>query len=365
MRSPGWPEVLRRVIAPAIAVAGVPVLVLIAGLAPAAGMPAHGGPGAAVSGPGDLSRVSCSGRSFCMAAGSHSVPGNARARLVEEWNGRTWRDAPDPLSGVLTGLACGSPRFCFARRPRTLAVWNGTTWRSFTGSGPAGITCGSPGVCMAVAGTKIDQWNGTRWHLNQSTDACAGTPPDTPCGYAGLSCGGRASCLAISYFCPSTECAPALQYQSQAWNGTTWNGVAGPPTSGGRLACSRGSFCMLTYGAAQASTWQPAGWQDASPDLPAVCNGAKNCDLTGQLSCGAPHSCVVVPAGSLLSLVWSGSSWRAVPLALVGGKLPRLSALSCGSAVSCMAVGSSGKPPVPVAEHWNGTKWQLARPRTS
>jgi hypothetical protein len=355
---------LRRMIVPAIAVAGAAVLMLTAGLAPAAASGAgHDAPAAARPG-ANLSGVSCKGNSFCMATGTHRVQGDPSVRLVEAWNGRTWRDVSDPLSGDLTGITCGGPAFCFANRPHTLADWNGATWRTLKGAGPMDVTCGSPKVCMSVAGTDIDQWNGKRWRVNPSTNACDG-PPGTPCGYSDLSCGGWSSCLGIDYACIDTECTEGVVYLSEAWDGGGWSDVGGPPTDGGQLSCSWGTFCMLTFGSASASIWQSAGWQDASPDLPAICHGAQNCNLRGPLSCGAPQACVVVPTGSPVSLVWANFSWKAVPLALVGGTLPRLQDLSCGSPSNCMAVGSYGKPWVPVAEHWNGTKWQITKPRAA
>lgn len=366
MRYLNWHPVPRRVFAPAVAVAAVPVLMLITGLAPAVGTPAHGTAGSTRAGSGYLYGVSCKGNSFCMATGSHRVRGNAHARLVEEWDGRRWRDVPDLLRGDLTGLTCGSPAFCFANpKPGTLAHWNGKTWRIFKGASPEyGITCGSPKECMSIAGTVIDQWNGRRWQVNRDTDACGG-PPGTPCGYTGLYCGGWSSCLAISYACTNTNCMDGPSYVTKTWNGHGWNGEFGAPTSRGPLSCSWGGFCMMTSGNTQASVFQNGGWQDASPNLPAICNGAKNCDLNGLLSCGAPQDCLVVPAGSPVSLVSADFTWKAVPLALPGGVLPALYSLSCTNTTNCMAVGSYGKPPVPVAEHWNGTKWQITKPRPS
>jgi hypothetical protein len=114
---------------------------------------------------------------------------------------------------------------------------------------------------------------------------------------------------------------------------------------------------------AYAEIWQSAGWQDASPDLPVVCAGAKNCGLNGPLSCGAPQDCVVVPRSSAVSLVWNDFAWKTAPLAKIGGVVPSLTALSCGSGTNCMAVGFLGKQPV--AEHWNGQRWGLTSPTSS
>jgi hypothetical protein len=76
-----------------------------------------------------------------------------------------------------------------------------------------------------------------------------------------------------------------------------------------------------------------------------------------------------VPGQPPASLVWNGATWSAAPLALVHGKIPDLSVpfsnLSCGSARNCVAIGSYQRtphsPPLPVAEHWNGSTWQVTQ----
>jgi hypothetical protein len=115
-----------------------------------------------------------------------------------------------------------------------------------------------------------------------------------------------------------------------------------------------------------ANIWGPAGWEDVTPDLSAICASAQKCQLplNRGLSCGAPQVCVVLSPGSPVSLIWSNFAWEAVPLATIGGTVPNLYDLSCGSGTNCMAVASYGEPARPVAEHWNGTSWQLTKPVT-
>jgi len=351
-------SVLRRAIAPAATAALLPALMLIGGMARAAGVPK------VVS--ASLSSVSCKGNSFCLAAGSYSTRLGKGLRLNEAWNGKGWNDVSDPLRGHLFLISCGSPTFCFGSIQVTpwrarAAKWNGRTWQAFKGSAAVGATCGSPKVCMNISGTAIDEWNGKRWKVDPSTDACAGNPPDDPCGYNDISCGSATNCLAIMYACTTQECVDGPDQISTTWNGSSWGSGFSAPFPGS-LSCSWGAFCMDTSSATQATIWDNAGWQDASPDLSAICSSAQKCSLNGLLACGAPQDCVVLPHGSPVSLVWSDFAWKAVPLATVHGTVPQLSGLSCGSATNCMAVGSQGTPAQPVAEHWNGTRWQLTKP---
>ena len=71
----------------------------------------------------------------------------------------------------------------------------------------------------------------------------------------------------------------------------------------------------------------------------------------------------MVPAGSPVALIWTGTSWHTSPLARIDGRLPKVTALSCGSATNCMAVAwhFSGNSRLTVAEHWNGSAWQLSK----
>ena len=365
----------RRVIGPAVTAALLPALAL-GGTARAAGPPARSPAAGARVVAARLTGVSCKGNSFCMAAGSYPYKG---VRLTEAWNGRSWRDVRNPLSGNLTGISCGGPAFCFATRVRSpqgqaigSAEWNGRTWKAFNSGDLFGVTCGSPKLCMIIqegaSPHTIAGWNGKHWLAGP--DACSGAPPGTDCGFTALDCGSATFCLANGYACDTTDCGDGRSPFTLIWNGSTWTWPGTDPTAVQRfadLSCSWGDFCMfIPYNrhATIATIWQSAGWQDASPNLPAVCHGAPHCWLRGPLSCGAPQDCVVIPIASPVSLIWSNFAWKAVPLARIRGTVPNLAGLSCGSSTNCMAVGSYGKPARPAAEHWNGTRWQLTRPLT-
>jgi hypothetical protein len=372
MRNSGPRSPLGRLIALATA-ALLPAVLLMSGTAAhATTVSAKAGAGTAASGPAaaglkvvasGLAAISCKGKSFCMAAGTFSTSKAKGLRLVEAWNGKSWHDVRDPLNGELGVISCGGPSFCFGSRPAGAAQWDGKTWKAYANNLARGATCGSPKLCMAVSGVQIARWNGKSWKADPSTDACAGGPPDNAdCGYDTLSCGSASTCLALYFSCSTEDCGDGPDEFANAWDGTSWGNAFGPPDQrGSDLSCSWGEFCLLTYWpSAQATIWDSAGFQDASPDLSTICTSAENCSLRGPLSCGAPQKCVVLPTGSPDALVWSDFAWKAVPLATIGGQAPTLSALSCGSGTSCMAVGRYRNHSV--AERWNGKTWQLTTP---
>src|SRR5215472_7236266 len=122
-------------------------------------------------------------------------------------------------------------------------------------------------------------------------------------------------------------------------------------------------MCALAVGAAlgpvalaaQSSAPQPAPSAQRTPlsTLPPQ----RVPSLSG-VSCPSASRCLAVgsifgPAGtSPSSLIWNGSSWRA--LSTPGGA--SLAAVSCATAIRCMAVGGHA------ALAWNGTRWRTLKP---
>jgi hypothetical protein len=339
-----------------IAVAVTGVVAALASAAPgAAAAPA---PGRVVQ--ANLSRLSCRGSSFCMAVGSYSTAKHQHVRLIEYWNGKTWRIAPDSFGHNFFNLTCGSPTFCLAAQNETgdLAVWRGRTWRPF-GNRPSNvtqITCGSPTACWTLNGAFLARWTGKAWVNDPDADACSGTPE---CGWNSVTCGSGQSCLAFGQSCDTTDCEDGPSDFAEGWNGKVWNGY-GIEFSQGTYVCTGDAFCMATSGPYDAAAGTGGNWQNVSPDLAAICHNQVTCNLSGLLACGSATMCVSVPPNSQLTLMWNGTTWRTAWLALAGGQLPDLTTLSCGSATSCMATGTYGSGPLSVAEHWNGKRWQLS-----
>ncbi len=120
-----------------------------------------------------------------------------------------------------------------------------------------------------------------------------------------------------------------------------------------------------------AETWNGATWRTVGVRLPP---GATAGVLSG-VSCVSAARCVAVGSsydkgsgrGFALADTWNGRAWTPVQLPGPGGADASLSGVSCKSAASCVAVGSSvsGGPAVPLAEIWDGKRWTQTRPPAS
>src|SRR5580658_2474780 len=314
-----------------------------------------------------LSGVSCKGPSFCMAVGNYSVPKDHDVRLAEEWNGKTCRAVPDPLSGNLDNITCGSPSFCLADRlvngltgVYSLVEWNGRTWQTLKHQPPGlyDVSCGSPPVCMAANTPSGDiyGWNGMNW---QDLGDCSLGPPGQCSWLSNPTCGG-ATCIIAGWSCGDDDCDESA-YFALTWPLTN-DGL--PPIPSPFLtseACAGQGFCMFTGGGNRVAwfttNWAQT-WQLALPGCP-----IGSCDFDGPVSCGYAGTCMSLPIGWKLSLAWDGTKWTAPLLARIAGKIPQLTSLSCGNADNCVAVGSYKRTPhsrrQTIAEHWNGSKWQV------
>lgn len=87
------------------------------------------------------------------------------------------------------------------------------------------------------------------------------------------------------------------------------------------------------------------------------------------VSCSTASSCVAVGLDNLgpglLAEVWNGDAWTAQsPPVPAGGTSGALSAVSCSSATSCTAAGfyEIGAGDMPLAESWNGSTWTAQTP---
>lgn len=335
------------------------VRVAAASRAPLAGLPA-------------FSRLSCKGRSFCMAIGSYSKPGKPNLRVLEEWNGKTWRIIPEP-AGFLYGITCGGPSFCLGDRqpPKgglVTVVWNGRTWQNFKYQppDPYSVSCETPTFCVTFgSGVDIVEWNGGKgWHsMPGATDGCAG--PD--CTFdGGLSCWSATNCVTSGSYCDDDDCDSTSTF-SETWNGTAWIQTTGFLPFFGPESCTGHSFCMVLATPAKAAISRDLEntWHSASAGLAAACRRAGNCGPFVNLSCGSPWSCLALPASSsTVALTWSGARWTTVPVARISDRLPKLTLLSCGARRDCVAIGSYRPTPRSslrlISEYFNGSKWQVA-----
>jgi hypothetical protein len=317
--------------------------------------------------------VSCTGGSFCIAVGTYSKPGHSGRPLLEEWNGRKWQVFAAPPG--LDHITCAGPAFCLAATsPDGEMIWNGRVWRVFKDQPPnsGDVTCASATFCVSYAnyyGTDnppdVADWTGNSagWQpMPGAGNDCGGLD----CTVNGLSCVSATNCGDGGTTCDDYECDSMVGW-SQTWNGTAWVQSSPAPINGGsHSACAGRAFC-LAVGASPAAmitrNWGST-WQDASAGRAAACQGVALCSQPAILTCGSPWFCMEFPtAYAKADPIWNGSRWRAVRVARIDGHLPGITAVSCGSPRNCAAIGTYQLNPRsntrPIAEHWNGTAWQV------
>jgi hypothetical protein len=351
-----------------------------------------------------LSGVSCASPTRCAAVGGYATTasGLVEKDLVEQWNGSSWSIVASPtlpaafgfigdLGDVagLTGVSCPSPASCAAVGSSASAEhWNGTSWSiaplvSHTSQSQLlGVSCPSVTACNAV-GTSDDEalaerWNGTRWVL-------VATPGPVGAGDAALnsvSCPTTTTCFAVGS--STSASGSTTKVLIQQWNGAKWSMVSAPNPTGSNetqlsgVSCTSATDCAAvgfsstaTVQKSLAEHWNGTSWSIVpTPNA----SGAGDTSLGG-VSCPSAASCmavgtsVTVSASSVTAKTlierWNGTSWTIVPSPSPTGSssLDRLSGVSCPSSSDCTAVGYAltiGTTSIAIeslAEHWNGTAW--------
>ena len=192
--------------------------------------------------PVDLTGVSCTSSSFCMAVGSVPFP-SLPATLAEEWNGGSWSVVPSPSTGTnsgLTGVSCTGPSQCTAvgesgGQP-LVETWDGTTWTVATTPSASGaalltVSCPASNACMAVGTVTVgpqlenvafaEQWNGVAWTIVPT----GSLPGSTENVLDSVSCPSAVDCMAVGVDYLAMTKAQTLAEQ---WNGTSWSQVTSP-----------------------------------------------------------------------------------------------------------------------------------------
>jgi hypothetical protein len=355
-----------------------------------------------------LNGVSCSSPSACTAVGSYSPQSQPpySLPLVERWNGSSWSiqhpSTPARVTDAgLGSVSCPSASSCTAVGTFHLRVkrlnppgpsqtliehWNGSTW-SIEHAGtpvavpaPASVTCASPKNCTVLWSNGADSygqralmehWNGGAWSIQRRPE------PAGAFGIAlnGLSCPSPSSCVAVGSYGNRIS---AEQRLAERWNGRSWSALGSPDPIGAAIpsvtgiACPSSTACVavgsysdgVRPGLTLAERWNGARWSiQPTPD---AAGGLASSGLAA-VSCAAPTACTAIGQSSTMAgsepLVerWNGARWsiQRIPTP-VGGRYPRLAAISCPSSTSCTAIGSySGPWPYPLVERWNGRRWSV------
>ncbi|HVT64838.1 MAG TPA: hypothetical protein VHD81_06780 [Mycobacteriales bacterium] len=185
----------------------------------------------------DLSRVSCSSTTFCMAVGYENRISLAGA-TIQMWNGHKWSITPthEAKFSTLADVSCAGS-YCVAVGDSygmsegsdvTLAEeWKGGAWSIMTTTNPSpylnlpipgcdtsggcedkllSVSCTSATSCTAVGVTAdvtfAEKWNGTLWSTMTTSNPSspAGLPAATQHLLTGVSCITSDTCVATGYY---------------------------------------------------------------------------------------------------------------------------------------------------------------------
>ena len=335
-----------------------------------------------------LNAVSCSGPSACVAVGQYDTPGSfppLAQTLIESWNGSAWSIVPSPntsptQNNQLSAVSCSGPSACVAVGQQSSAStpqqtliesWNGSAWSIVPSPNTSpthdnllgGVSCSGQSACVAVGAyfasssdqTLIEAWNGSAWSIVPSPN----TSPTQVNGLGGVSCSLPTACVAVGAYSPSSS-GDFSQTLIESWNGSVWSIVPSPNTSPtqinflGGVSCSSPSACTA-IGNYEASTstaqqnliesWNGSAWSIVpSPNT----SPTQNNYLTG-VSCSSPSACTAVGYYTFVSsdgsasdqaLIesWNGSAWSIVP-SPTAPQPDLLLGVSCSSSSACTAVG--------------------------
>jgi hypothetical protein len=322
-----------------------------------------------------LAGISCVSASFCLAVGGYADALGRKHSLAEEWNGRRWRILPGAGGTGLSGVSCTSTKFCLAVGSPAQR-WDGRRWtatRTPRGLRLVGISCTRRSFCMAVgAGFSRDglacesaaAWNGARWRAFPALNPCA----DDGNTFTGVSCVSAAMCLAVGDNLSNDAKSPMTL--AEAWNGKNWQ-VLATPTPGvasglSAVSCPTRSFCMAV-GFTDFDHSPPC--PEFSCNIVLTWNGStlQQVDTPGAgglsaVSCVSAASCIAVSGSQ--AMAWDGATWTQLTLAQPGTAGMSLPGMACWSGTGCMAVGAYRTldgASLPLAEQWNGSTWQVRR----
>jgi len=374
---------------------GLAVVPLPAAAAPAlpGGTGANGGawtiqaspnqPGASAS---VLGGVSCLSGGTCMAVGSYVKGANGQFPLAMRRTGATWSITPAPRpSGVrislFRGVSCATPRFCVAvgftrATPSTPATgvlverWNGTSWAR---QGPVAVgsdallavSCPLPSYCLAVGGGPVEDgiveggkplayvWNGKIW----AKLAAPHLPAPNGSSFTGVDCVAVNTCEIVGVVGYGEGDQKVFGY---AFDGKTWTyqkernrsflrfafNIESSVSCSGISACTAVGFWQPAGREELAERWDGTSWtlQKSVPANPVSASlGGVSCAAASCTAVGGISSQVSGNPSATLALTWNGTAWRRAVTANRPGRSNELSAVSCTTLATCVAVGDSAK----------------------
>ena len=337
--------------------------------------------------PADLTAISCTKTGACYADGGFYMDAILTA-VAEFWNGSRWKVQDTPIttsndSSVFNGISCTTATNCTGvgsyHDPvdgnRALAEdfalrWQDVSPSPFFGSIATGInaiSCTSPNACVTVGGTETaTEFDAFAQVWASGTWINAPVPKPKVSNLASVSCT-AGGCTAVG----DIRKGGTLVTLAERFNGTNWT-IQGTPNPAGAtgsfllsVSCHAKNACTAVgfarHGGGQvtlAEHWNGKSWKlQHTPNPP----HASSIELNA-VSCASASSCQAVGSTSTGSFAeaWNGSSWKLLGVPLPkGGTNGFLFGVSCTSASACIAVGDyvHRSHTAPLAERWNGRRW--------
>ena len=339
-----------------------------------------------------LAQVSCPSATDCYAVGFYTTGTTSftTKTLVEHWNGTSWSivasaNPANLLDGELNGVSCPTATDCFAVGSYTAAPtfrikpliehWNGSSWSIVSSPSPSGATvsmfdgvsCATAVDCSAVGlvststvGKPLaEHWNGTSWAIVASPSPSG----SNDASLAGVSCAAPTNCVAVGLAIASSTKHTTPQTLTERWNGTDWSIVPSPNPTGVTalpiltdVSCATTTDCTSVGLSTTFNTTTLAirtltlteHWNGTTWSIVPSPNPSKTQSLLTGVSCTSTTDCNAVgdnqTAATTNTLIehWDGSTWATVTTPNPpGASSAALSGVSCPTATSCYAVGSS------------------------
>jgi hypothetical protein len=216
---------------------------------------------------GELSGVSCTSVSACVAVGDFGDATGGGA-LAERWDGSRWQLIQAGLavggtSAVFSAVSCSSATFCMAvgshGSAELVATWNGSTWLFVLASNfnavPVaalnGVSCTADGACMAVGQQSNPLVSGgsltlgLKWIRGQFFLQNIANLSSTVNVLHAVSCISASDCLAVGHYQDFRGQQDTL---AEHWDGTSWSFEATPNPVGTvpdlqGVSCSSAATC--------------------------------------------------------------------------------------------------------------------------
>ena len=326
----------------------------------------------------ELNDVSCASDASCMAVGS-TVNVDPGTPLVERWNGSAWTIQKLPAgarSSSFNAVSCPTPSVCAAVGSYTVNSGQFQAVASVASNGQwsiervippgafdsslSGVSCASITDCVAVGYYQLEAnsapipfaevWIGTAWSIQVIPVPAS----DASAALGRVSCGSTNACITVGSYTPPGSNEP--QPLAEGWNGATWESENPAAQPGGTFAsldgisCESATVCTAVgnsgtstggHGSdALAEMWTGASWTLLNASSPSNTNNRLTAD-----SCPTATLCVAVGdkgSGTALAEAWNGSTWSSEQTPAVAARYfdSGLNGVSCGSATTCLAVGT-------------------------